>query len=61
MSFADNTLHISCGKYKMDNGTIFCPANDLHNALNKLKGITKGKRLYETFFLYLFYIQCLTI
>lgn len=47
MSFADNTLHISCGKYKMDNGTIFCPANDLHNALNKLKGIKKGKLTFN--------------
>ncbi|MBO7255155.1 MAG: hypothetical protein J6U79_02110 [Paludibacteraceae bacterium] len=47
MSFVDNTLHISCGKYKMDNGTIFCPANDLHNALNKLKGIKKGKLTFN--------------
>ena len=33
---------ISCGKFKMDNYTTFCPALDLLNAFKKLKGTIKG-------------------
>ncbi len=40
MSWSNNTLHISCGRYKMDDSVVFCPAIDLKNAFKKLK--TKG-------------------
>lgn len=47
MEWNGSAVRISCGKFKMDNGTIFCPADDLRNALNKLKGITKGELTFN--------------
>ena len=47
MEWNGGTVRISCGKYKMDNDKIFCPADDLRNALNKLKGITKGELTFN--------------
>lgn len=42
MVWEGHGITISCGKFAMDNGTNFCPALDLSNALKKLRGELKG-------------------
>ena len=42
MAWDGEFIKISRAEFIMDNGSLFCPANDLFNAFKKLNGVVKG-------------------
>ena len=47
MAWDGTTIHISCGKYIMDNDSTFCPASDLLSAFMKLNNRAPGKLTFN--------------